>query len=73
MYELRGGRPEKFNTPSDRGVYNLSNPKLGESMEFTEERLELVKTMKFAQMVDDYLSPWREQGVSDLKAAKTAD
>jgi hypothetical protein len=34
-------------------------------MEFTEEGLKLVKTLKFAQMVDDYLSPWREQGVSD--------
>jgi hypothetical protein len=30
-------------------------------MEFTDEGLKLVKTLKFAQMVDDYLSPWREQ------------
>jgi hypothetical protein len=35
-------------------------------MEFIEEGLKLVKTLKFAQMVDDYLSPWREQGVSYL-------
>ena len=54
-------RPERFNSRSDRGVYNLSNSKLGESMESTEEGLKLVKTLKFAQMVDDYLSPWREQ------------
>lgn len=35
-------------------------------MEFTEEGLKLVKTLKFAQIVDDYLSSWRKQGVSDL-------
>ena len=64
------GRRESFNSQSDRGVYNLSNPKLGELMEFTEEGLKLVKTLKFAQMVDDYLSPWREQGVSDLELTK---
>ncbi|OLE16152.1 MAG: hypothetical protein AUG83_04065 [Acidobacteria bacterium 13_1_20CM_4_57_11] len=48
----------------------MSNPKLGESMEFTEEGLKVVKTLKFAQMVDEYLSPWREQGVSDLHLTK---
>ena len=39
-------------------------------MEFTEEGLKVVKTLKFAQMVDEYLSPWREQGVSDLHLTK---
>ena len=39
-------------------------------MEFTEEGLKLVKTAKFAQMVVDYFSPWREQGVSDLQLSK---
>jgi hypothetical protein len=39
-------------------------------MEFTEEGLKLVKTLKFAQMVDDFLTPWREQGVSDLELTK---
>ena len=35
-------------------------------MEFSEEGLKLVKSLQFAQMVEDYLSPWRKQGVSDL-------
>ena len=39
-------------------------------MEFTDEGLKLVKTSRFAEMVDDYLSPWREQGVSDLDLTK---
>jgi hypothetical protein len=64
------GRPKGSTSRSDRGVYNLSNPKVGESMEFTDEGLKLVKTLRFAQMVDDYLSPWREQGVSDLTLTK---
>ena len=44
--------------------------KVGESMKFTDEGLKLVKTLRFAEMVDDYLSPWREQGVSDLYLTK---
>lgn len=39
-------------------------------MEFTDEGLKLVKTLRFAEMVDHYLSPWREQGVSDLELTK---
>jgi hypothetical protein len=39
-------------------------------MEFTEEGLDLVKTLKFAQAVEDYLSPWREQGVSEPHLTK---
>ena len=39
-------------------------------MEFTEKGLELVKTLKFAQMVEDYLSPWREQGVSESELTR---
>ena len=39
-------------------------------MEFTDEGLRLVKSLKFAQAVDDYLSQWREQGVSDSELTK---
>jgi len=39
-------------------------------MEFTKEGLELVNTPKFAQTVDDYLLPWREQGLSDFDLAR---
>jgi hypothetical protein len=64
------GGPIDSNRRTGRGVCNLSNARLGESMEFTEEGLKAVKTLKFAQMVNDYLSPWREQGVSDLTLTK---
>lgn len=39
-------------------------------MDFTKDALERVRTLKFAQMIDDYLSPWREQGLSDLEVTK---
>jgi hypothetical protein len=49
---------------------SLAATELGKAMEFTEEGLRLVKTMEFAQMVDGYLSPWREQGVSESGLTK---
>jgi hypothetical protein len=39
-------------------------------MEFTEDGLNLANSLKFAQSVHDYLSPWREQGLSDSKITK---
>jgi hypothetical protein len=36
-------------------------------MELTKEGLELVKTSRFAKTAHDYLSPWREQRVSDTE------
>ncbi len=38
-------------------------------MELTKEGLELVKSSNFAQITHDYLSPWREQKVSDAELA----
>jgi hypothetical protein len=35
------------------------------AMEFTEKGLQLVKTLEFARMVDDYFLPWREQRFSE--------
>jgi hypothetical protein len=39
-------------------------------MEFTEDGLNLANSLKFAQSVHDYLSPWREQGLSDSRITK---
>lgn len=39
-------------------------------MQFTEEGLQLVKTLNFAQTVDDYLSAWREHGVTESGLTK---
>ena len=46
------------------------NQNLEEVVDFTKDALERVRTLKFAQMIDDYLSPWREQGLSDLEVTK---
>ena len=34
-------------------------------MEFTKEGLDLIETSTFAETVHNYLSPWREEKVSD--------
>ena len=41
-----------------------------EPMEFSEESVKSVKTLKFAKAADNYLSPWRDRGVPDSELTK---
>ena len=73
QYRLNGRRVSvrMSRSGSDgNSILKLPDSQAGDSMEFTDEGLKLVKTVEFAQMVDDYLSPWRERKVPESDLTK---